>query len=242
MTSTNVSADATSNDRSSLLETLRNISTSDISDAMTRVGLRSVCMWGVLPIKPFLGGRHVAGPAVTVRFLPCHRKEQYQESQYRLTEIVDAAPPGSILVVAAESIGPIPPIQGELNCLTEIRSGLEAHVGATPVRDADQLLQLPIPIFHSQSPSRFGMSSYVGLMYCAGANEPVNCAGALVRPGDVIVGDNNGVVVVPDDYLEQVVEVSLDIVALETTLKEKIMAGVRWKEIYPAEHKRKYVG
>jgi regulator of RNase E activity RraA len=222
------------------LAQLRKISTTDISDALTRCGLQAVRMHGVLPLKRFEEGPHVAGPAVTIRFLPCHRKEQYQESPYKLTEIVEDAPAGSVIVVAAEGPEPIPPIQGEMNCRTEIRSRVHAHVGATPVRDIDQLEKLPLPIFHRQWPAPTNMSSYVGSMYCVGSNEPVHCAGALVRPGDIIVGDNNGVVVIPEEYLERVTEYSLEIVSLENSLRARIMSNVSWRDIYPAEHKNKY--
>lgn len=227
--------------RPALLERLRTLNTPDISDALTRLNVRAVRMWGVLPLKRFESERHIAGPAVTIRFLPCHRKQQYQESRFKLTEIVEAAPAGSVVVIAAESEEHIPPIEGEMNALTEVRSRLEAHVGATPVRDIDALLPLPIPIFHRQVPAPIGMSSYVGLMYCVGANEPIHCAGALVRPGDIIVGDNNGVVVVPEELLETVVDISSEIAALETEMRKQVIAGVSWKEIYAGPHSKKYI-
>jgi regulator of RNase E activity RraA len=232
---------AASSQQQALLERLRQISTADISDALTRLNLKAVRMWGILPLKPFEGPRHIAGPAVTIRFLPCHRKEQYQQSEWKLTQIVEDAPAGSVIVVAADGLEPIPPIQGEMNALTEIRSGCEAHVGNTPFRDIDKLTGLELPMFHRQWPARYNMASYVGEMYCVGANEPVHCAGALVRSGDIVVGDNNGVVVVPAEMLEQITEISTEIVSLENALREKILAGVSWREIYPAEHKRKYV-
>jgi regulator of RNase E activity RraA len=225
-----------------LLEKLRGISTADISDALTRLNLQAVRMTGILPLKPFADDRHIAGPAVTIRFLPCHRKEQYQESEYKLTQIVEDAPAGSVIVVAADGEEPIPPIQGEMNALTEIRSRVEAHVGNTPFRDVDRLLGLELPMFHRRWPAGINMGSYVGRMYCAGANEPVHCGGALVRPGDIVVGDNNGVVVAPVESVEAIAEISEEIVELESALRTKVLEGVSWRDIYPSEHKRKYVG
>src|ERR1700681_68072 len=86
----------------SLIEEYRRTPTTNISDALTRLDLQAVRMWGVLPLVPFEEGEpHMAGPAVTIRFLPCFYKAMYQESEYHKTEIVEKAPQGSVVVVEA---------------------------------------------------------------------------------------------------------------------------------------------
>jgi regulator of RNase E activity RraA len=220
------------------LDLLRTISVCDVSDALTRLNLRNVRMRGVLPLTPFApDAKHMAGPAVTIRFVPSHYKTQYRDVPDRLTEIVEAAPKGSVVVVEG---GDLMPVQGEMNCLTAIRAGHEGSVGDGPVRDVDALRETGFPIFHKVAPIGIMMETYVGNLLCAGANQYINCAGALVRPGDVIVGDNNGVVVVPRDRLSEIVAVTREIVGLEEELKAKIAAGATWRDIYRSTHAGKY--
>jgi len=221
-----------------VIEHFRHAPATNISDAVTRLDLQAVRMWGVLPLVPFAeGAPHMAGPAVTVRFLPCHYKAMYQESPYRYTEIVEAAPPGSVVVVEG---GDLMPVQGELNGMTAVRSCHAGSVGDGPVRDADALRKLNLPIFHKKSPVGEMMSSYVGPLYCASAHIPIQCAGALVRPGDLIVGDNHGVVVIPQQFVDKIKGYTIEIATLEADMREKVRSGMTWKEIYRGEHRKKY--
>ncbi|HET8998565.1 MAG TPA: hypothetical protein VFP86_02845 [bacterium] len=221
-----------------LIEHFRITPTTNISDALTRLDLQAVRMWGILPLVRFAeGAPHVAGPAVTVRFLPCFYKAMYQESEYRYTEIVEAAPPGSVVVVEG---GDLMPVQGELNGMTAVRSGHAGSVGDGPVRDADALRKLNLPIFHKKSPVGEMMSSYAGALYCASAHIPIQCGGALVRPGDLIVGDNHGVVVIPEQFVEKMRDFTKEIAQLEDDMRQKVRSGMAWKEIYRGEHRKKY--
>ena len=84
------------------------------------------------------------------------------------------------------------------------------------------------------------MASYVGHAYVACAYIPIQVRGALVRQGDLIVGDNHGVVVVPQQFVPQILEYAREIERLEDGMREKIAADVTWKTIYRGEHKGKY--
>lgn len=75
--------------------------------------------------------------------------------------------------------GDLMPVQGELNCMTAIRSGHAGSVGDGPVRDADTLRKLGLPIFRKKSPVGEMMSSYAGALYCAAAQTPRRNARAL---------------------------------------------------------------
>ncbi len=220
------------------LEFLRTVSVCDVSDALTRFNIRNARLRGVLPLKQYeRGARHMAGPAVTIRFVPSHYKTQYRDVPNRLTEIVEEAPPGCVVVVEG---GDLMPVQGQMNCLTAIRSHHEGSVGDGPVRDVDELRSFDFPVFHRVSPIGVTMETYVGNLLCAGSYEYINCAGALVRPGDIVVGDNNGVVVVPFERVDEVIEATRDIIQLEDELKQRIANGESWKQIYSTTHAGKY--
>jgi regulator of RNase E activity RraA len=223
-----------------LIEEYRRTPTTDISDALTRLNLQAVRMWGVLPLVPFEEDEpHMAGPAVTIRFLPCFYKEMYQESEYKKTKIVEAAPPGSITAVEA-GYGQLT-VQGELNAMTCIRAKHAGSVGEGSIRDAPSLRKLNLPIFYTKSPIGEHMASYVGYAYCAAAYIPIQICGALVRQGDLIVGDNHGVVVVPAQFADQILEYAKEIGDLEERMREKVRNDETWENIYRTDHKSKYI-
>ncbi len=61
-----------------------------------------------------------------------------------------------------------------------------------------------------------------------------------MRPGDLIVGDNDGVVVIPLQFVEKIREFTKEIAQLEDDMRQKVRSGMSWKEIYRGEHKNKY--
>ena len=222
-------------------ELFRRVSTCDISDALTRLNLDAVRARGIVPLVPFKEGEpHMAGPARTIRFLPCHYKMQYQDVDYKLTEVVQSTLPGSVIVVEGGQFHK--PAQGEMNGLTAVRAGAAGSVGDGAVRDVDAVRKLPMPVFYSPYPIGFTMETYVGRSICTGVDIPIQIAGALIRPGDIIVGDNNGVVVVPVEWVEPISKICREIQGLESDIRQRTLAGDDWKNIYASSHKGKYSG
>jgi len=216
------------------------VSTCDISDALTRLNLDAVRMRGILPLVQFAeGAPHMAGPAKTIRYLPCHYKMQYQDVEYKLTEVVQNTPAGSVLVVEGGEFHK--PAQGEMNGLTAVRAGVAGSVGDGAVRDVDAVRKLPLPVFYKPYPIGITMESYVGRSIFAGVDIPIHMAGAMVRAGDIIVGDNNGVVVVPVEWVENIAEICKEIQALESDIRNRA-SWDDWKSIYASSHKGKYAG
>jgi 4-hydroxy-4-methyl-2-oxoglutarate aldolase len=129
-----------------------------------------------------------------------------------------------------------------MNAMTAMRAGAAGSVGDGPVRDVDALRKMPLPIFYRPYPVGITMETYVGNSICAGVDIPVQIAGALVRPGDLVVGDNNGVVVVPVEWCERVATICVEIGTLETEMRERTQGGDSWRDIYASTHKNKYAG
>jgi 4-hydroxy-4-methyl-2-oxoglutarate aldolase len=223
------------------IELFKVVPTCDISDAFTRLNLTAVRARGIRPLNEFAEGEpHMAGPAVTIRFLPSHYKMQYQESPFKLTEIVQNAAPGSVIAVEGGAFGK--PAQGEMNGMTAQLAGAAGSVGDGAVRDIDAVRKLEMPVFYSPYPLGVTMETYVGQSHCVGVDIPIQIAGAFVRPGDILVGDNNGVVVVPLEWLDEVVEICKEIGGLESELRQRTQDGDSWQDIYKTTHKSKYAG
>jgi regulator of RNase E activity RraA len=228
-----------------IIEYLRSVPTPYISDALAQHGIQNAQMWGILPLTSFDDPhKHIAGPALTMRFLKTYNMQSVYESPYKRDEFVETAPAGSVIVIDASEIMCL----GERGCATAVRSGLEAVVSNGPIRDVDGIRALRFPIFIPGGGGAMGikMQSYVNVpAECVGWNMPIYCGiygkpGALVRPGDIVVGDNNGVVAIPWKYFDTVVETVRQIWGLEEDMQRMIDEGTSWKEIYPTVHARKY--
>jgi regulator of RNase E activity RraA len=169
-----------------LLEQARDLPTSILSDSMERVG-------GVRGVHWVPGGRwpRVAGPALTVRTRPGDNLVVHRA--------LDLAEPGDVLVV--DSGGFLErAILGEIMGRYAVARGLAALVVDGAVRDAEGLAAGPMPVFalgiNHLGPYKDGPGEIHG---------PVQVGGTVVRDGDVVVGDGDGVVVIPHERAAEVV-------------------------------------
>ena len=178
---------------------------------------------------------HIAGPAVTMRFVPATEAAMYTDLEYKHTDIVEHADPGSVIVIDGQG-GPYG-FWGKNASLTAINNDLEAVVIDGYTRDTRPVKDSGFPVFATGTT----MNSYVRQYDLVGHNEPVNVAGATVHAGDIVVGDNDGVVVIPQTHFDEILETVKEIVDLEANMTEWVEEGRGWEEdIYPKVHKHKY--
>lgn len=230
-----------------VIEILRTLPTTYFSDALTQHGILNSRIWGILPLLPFDDPKkHIAGPAVTMRFLPTYNTKAVYDSPYKHTQIIQAAPAGSVIVMEGMGVVGL----GERSASTAMNAGIEATISDGAVRDVDEVKAMKCPVFVPGGGGAHGikMASYVSVpMECVGYNIPIYCGipglpGAMVRPGDIIVGDNNGVVVLPKKYLNDLLKTARDEIAkLEISMQKMIDEGKSWEEIYPQVHSKKYI-
>jgi regulator of RNase E activity RraA len=142
----------------------------------------------------------VIGPAATVSFRRVLKTDARAYPNAAL-ELLDEAAPGSVLVFVFPNDLDTAAL-GNLMATTAKVRGLAGAVVDGAVRDIDEIEQIGLPIWaRSTSPA-----TSVGRYVSVGKNEPVTCANVLVRPGDWIVADVTGVVVIPKDKLGEVVD------------------------------------
>ncbi len=193
--------------REELIEAFRELRVADVSDAMDAVGLfeRGSMNPKIRPLYRDLEGfsHRIAGPALTVRYVPTHREvpnmppeafDEWVGSWYR-----DVCPekfrqqirPGDVLVIdaAEQDVGFI----GSNNCLAWMNLGAVGVVTNGGARDTDELIKQKCPVY-----SRYISRGFKpGRLELDAVGEPVNCGGVLVRPADFVVADGDGVIVVP---------------------------------------------
>ncbi|GAA4742104.1 ribonuclease activity regulator RraA [Amnibacterium soli] len=214
-----------------LVARLRAIGSATVSGELNRLGVRSAAITGPVPRTP---GRVIAGPALTLQFLP-KREDLYQVDEYADPErqlhrhVMYHARPGDVVVVDARG-DTTSGVFGEM-MLTYFagRGGVGVVVdgcirdfGAASRLDLGLFIRGTTPNFHSQT----------NVMPHA-VNVPIACGGTVVIPGDVIVADDDGAVVVPAALAEQVAATAGEHAAWEEFSRQRLAEGGDLRRYYP---------
>lgn len=186
-----------------MIAIFREVSTSNISDAMHRKG----AMRGILPVNL---GVKIVGRAVTV--------QTFAGDWAKPVEAIDLAGPGDVLVVynGSNFIAP----WGGLATLSCKMKGIEGVVIDGAVRDVDEIRAMKYPVFSSGITPNAGDPKGKGEI-----NSEINCAGQIVKPGDYIVGDECGVVVIPKERAYEIARRAKEVEKTESRLYEEIRRG-----------------
>jgi len=184
------------------LKAFRNVSTANISDAMHRSGQ----MEGLREYSP---GK-IVGTAVTVR--------TYPGDWAKPVEAIDVAKEGDVIVVDAGGSGIA--VWGELasqSCITKKLAGVVID-GA--LRDLEDIKKIKFPAYAKHVTPTAGEPRGLGEI-----NVPVKCGGVLVRPGDYVIADGDGIVVVPKERAVEVANRALDVMERENRIRGEIKRG-----------------
>jgi regulator of RNase E activity RraA len=185
-----------------LLQGLREVEVASVADAMEQLyGQQAFMSHEMRPLAP----AKFAGPAVTVLMKKEEHKEGSAASQGML-DAIDTAPPGSVYVMVLENGADYAGIGGLMATGMKFR-GMTAAVIDGGVRDTPQIRKLQFPVFSRGVVPSTTINHY----RFAGANIPVTCAGVKVNPGDIIVGDEDGVAVVPKAHAADVLKKAQDL-------------------------------
>jgi 4-hydroxy-4-methyl-2-oxoglutarate aldolase len=171
-----------------LIEGLRSVEVASVADAMEQLyGQKAYMSHEMRPLST----TKFAGPAVTVLLKKEEHKEGSTASQGML-DAIDASPAGSVYVMVLDDSADYAGIGGLMATAMKVRGFAGAVIDAS-VRDTPQIRKLQFPVFSRG----VAPSTTINHYRFAGSNIPVTCAGARVNPGDIIVGDEDGVAVVP---------------------------------------------
>jgi 4-hydroxy-4-methyl-2-oxoglutarate aldolase len=188
-------------------------STGNIADAVDEAtGARG---WMSADMKPVIDTK-IVGRAWTALLRPVLRNDTRTYPNYAL-QILDEAPAGSVLVYVLDGGLEIAGM-GNLMATTAHVRGLEGTVIDGAVRDITEIREIGHPVFAR----RVSPATSVGRLVSVAKQVPVKCAEVMVHPGDYIVGDADGVVVVPQHAAEKVVALLKDYDRKEATIEEII--------------------
>lgn len=199
-----------------LVEAFKALDTASVSDAMDKLGLEAGCHG----IKPVVTGVKFAGRAFTVKYRACGVVDRGTVGDF-----LDDVPQGHVIVI--DNAGRTDcTVWGDIMTTLAHRMGVAGTVIDGVCRDVPKIRELAYPIFTRD----YYMMTGKDRVELEALNVPVNVANRQVRPGDIVLGDDSGVVVVPASKSEQVLEVARQIEHTEQEILKRIAKGQTLRE------------
>jgi regulator of RNase E activity RraA len=203
------------------MESLASLSTTTVSDALDRLGIAGQC----LGIKPLSHAFRLFGPAITLRMAPAVRGGT-------VGDYIDDVPRGGIVVI--DNAGrPDMTVWGDILTLVAATRGVGGTVIDGVCRDIAKSLELGYPVFSRGWSVRTGKDR----VQLEAMNVAVSIGGVEVKPGDLLLGDADGVVAIPRDRDAEVLASARAIHDAEERIREAIEGGMRLDQ---ARRKYKY--
>jgi regulator of RNase E activity RraA len=218
-------------DQSQIIEALQSVSTATITTLLLKKGLRNVWMRGPRPQRD--GQGRVVGPAFTLRFIPAREDLATPEawSSPRSTRVaIEEMPPGCLVVASAMGVVDAG-IFGDILCARMIKRQVAGLITDGVVRDIAGVRATGLPVW---SQGTAAPPSATGLIF-EGWQQPVGCGGVAVYPGEMIVADHDGAVVIPAAHLEHVATAGPEQERLEEWIMREVEKGVPLPGLYPAD-------
>lgn len=219
-------------------DALRRVPTATITTMLLKKGIRHCWMKGAMPLAA--GYPRVVGAAFTLRFVPVREDLATPESWGKpisTRAAIEAMPEGCIAVADAMGLATAG-IFGDILVMRMARRNVTALVTDGVIRDKVGVLAAKLPVWCQGTAAP---ASVNGLTF-VGWNEPIACGGCAIFPGDLIVADDDGAVVIPQALIDFVASEGAEHELLETWLVQEVEKGAKLPGLYPPndENKKRY--
>lgn len=209
---------------------LKNVTTATLTTILLKKGLRNVWIRGAFPLA---GGQpRIVGRAFTVRFIPA-REDLATPASWSSPKSTRAAiedmPAGCVAVIDANGVRDAG-FWGDILCARMAARGVAGLVSDGAVRDLAGVLSTGLAVWANGTAAP---PSVAGLTF-VDWQQPIGCGGVAVFPGDVIVADGDGAVVIPAALFDEIVPLAVEQERLEGWIMDEVKAGAALPGLYPA--------
>lgn len=211
------------------LSLLDNISTATLTTSLFRRGFRNVFIQGTHRINP---GKNMVGPAYTLRYIPAREDldglDSFADRSNPQRKGVEECPAGAVFVIDARQDA----TAASAGCILVTRLQARACNGIVTdggFRDTPEIAELDIPAYHARPSAPTNLTRH----HAVAINDPIACGGVSVFPGDILVGDNEGVVCIPKHLVLEIAEEAAEMTVFEDFVLEKVQAGASIFGLYP---------
>lgn len=217
-----------SSETRSLLET---VSVATLATALYKRGLRNQVIQDVRPVKG--KGRNMVGPAFTLRYMPAREDRnqlvEFKNPRHPQRLAIETCPEGYVMVMDSRKSANAASA-GDILITRLMVRGAAGVVTDGGFRDAMNIGELEMPAYHSRpaSPTNLTLNEAIEI------NGPIGCGDAPVFPGDVLVGDDDSVIVIPAHLAEEVALEAVEMTAYENFVLSKVKSGATIIGLYPA--------
>ena len=209
---------------------LMGVSTATLCTALFKRGLHHQFIQDVRPLNPNLP--NMVGEAYTLRYMPAREDlntiEVFKNREHPQRKAVEECPPGAVFVIDSRKDARAASAGGILISRL-MKRGVAGIVTDGGFRDSPEIARMPFPVYHQRPAAPTNLTVHQAI----DINVPIGCGDAPVFPGDVIVGDAEGVVVIPAHLADEVAAEAVEMTAFEDFVQEKVMEGRSIFGLYP---------
>ena len=211
-------------------EKLRHVSTATLSTALFKIGLRNQFLQDVHPIV--FKGRNMVGQAYTLRYIPAREDLNpitvFQDPTHPQRVGIEECPPDYVMVIDSRKDARAASA-GSILVTRLMKRGAAGIVTDGGFRDAPEIGKLEIPSYHHRPAAPTNLTIHQAIEL----NGPIGCGDVAVFPGDVIVGDGEGVIVIPLHLADEIADEATEMTAFEDFVSEMVHNGATIVGLYP---------
>ncbi|HWD16264.1 MAG TPA: ribonuclease activity regulator RraA [Casimicrobiaceae bacterium] len=210
---------------------LSRVSVATITTALFKRGLRNQFIQDVHPLNS--GLPNMVGEAFTLRYIPAREDLNpigvFKDRAHPQRKAIEECPPGAVMVIDSRKEARAASA-GSILVARLMKRGCAGIVTDGGFRDSPEIAKLAIPAYHQRPASPTNLTRHQAL----DIDVPIGCGDAPVFPGDAIVGDAEGVVVIPAHLADEIAAEAVEMTVFEDFVTEEVLKGRSILGLYPA--------
>lgn len=219
-----------SNPSADCIAKLKTVSTATLTTQLFKRGFRNVFIQGVSPLGDHV--ENMVGPAYTLRYIPAREDldilDAFANPEHPQRKAIENAPAGRVLVMDCRGETRVAS-GGDILMTRLMVRGAAGCVTDGGIRDSRTIAAMPLPVYAACASAPLNLVHH----HAVDIDVPIGCGGVAIYPGDMVVGDADGVVVIPAHLAEEIANDAAKQEHMEEFLKTRIEGGARLPDTYP---------